>query len=186
MGWETYGRSKIPLKLVVITIIAVAVNFALVLAFQASVSYRYPDPIDMEDIIQYDSRYEGGKIVDMTWHSAIPDANITVYLVEMPDGQYELVTARKHYLFDRSQFSRKGCVTIEPSQTSVKLRVGSTFSYLELRYKEGSPQPDIVMTGMSGITGRQAFFNPMLLSIAALSIVEFIAYCLLFKREELL
>lgn len=185
MGWDTYARSKMPLKLVWVLIVAVAVNFGIVLSFQALVTYRHTEPIDGETLAKFDSRYEGSEIVDMTWDS-VSDSDITVYLVEMPDGQYHLVTAHKHYLFDRYRFVKNGCIALEPDQSSVRLRSGTTFFNIELRYKEGVNQPDIVWTGMSGISGRNAFTNSMMLSIAALCAIELAAYCLLFKRHELL
>lgn len=186
MGWDTYARSKMPLKLVAVIIVAVVVNFGIVLGFQALATYRYAEPIDGETLAKFDSRYEGSEIVDMTWNSADRNSDVTVYLVELPDGQFHLVTARKHYLFDRYRFDKKGCIAVEPDMTSAKLRAGTTFFSIELRYKEGVNQPDIVWAGSSGISGRNAFGNSMLLSIAALCVVELAAYCLLFKRHELL
>lgn len=185
MGWNTYARSKMPLKLVLILMVAFAVNFGIVLGFQALVTYRYADPIDSEALTRFDSKYQDATIVDMTWNSVDPDSNVTVYLVEMADEQYEFVTVQKHYMLQRYRFVKSGCIALEPDTTSVDLRAGSQFFNIELRYKEDAAQPDIIWAGMFGSGGRNAFSSSMFLSVVLLCFVELAAYCLLFKRHEI-
>lgn len=188
MGWETYARSKIPLKLLAIMIVAVVVNFGLVIGFQALVTYRYDFPVDDISVLgKMDERYENCTLVDIAFadpnyysgHSDFPEI---IFLVETPSGDFELVTVARHFLFDRYRIVKSACASLEDGTERLQLRSGTTILGLNVEKKESTGLPDISIGSIAGVAGKH---KNIAIVIAALCIAEYVAYCLLFKREEL-
>ena len=56
-------RTTIPVKLMLILILAFAINFGLILGIQTMFSYRAPGPVDEAALAGLDEQYDGCTIV---------------------------------------------------------------------------------------------------------------------------
>lgn len=185
MGWTTYARSKMPLKLVFIIAVAFVLNGALALGVQLLTSYRFSGPIEAEMFGRMDESYENCEILDLTYLYQDSNNDLFVYLVQVPDGQQHLVTVRKHYLFDRYKLERNASMELDPKLSEIKLRAGTSMLTLSVSESTVLGHTDIQMISWSGIQSRHRFSSAMFLTIVALCVVEYIAYIWLFKRDEI-
>lgn len=184
MGWSEHYRSKIPLKLVFIGLAAVLINAVLIFGFQLVGPYRFTGPIDSEVLGQMDRSYEGCTILDRA-ASPAEDDDLTVYLVETQDGTEQVVTVQKHYLFDRYRLVKSACKELDPDAQSIRLRAGTGYFTLGVSHNQVSGHSDIRWESGFGPGSYSSFKNSMFLGIVALCVVEFLVYCLVFKREEI-
>lgn len=181
---DTYMRSKIPLKLVLIAVVAVAVNFCLVLGLQVLLSYRAAGPISEDTLAKLHSDYEGCTIWDRTENVQSSDGDLYVYLVVKPDGSEHLVTLRKHFLFDRYRIVKSGCKEVPLGTESIQLRSGTTIFTINISFNQVSGHSDIRWGTWSGQSARTQFRNSMLLYIVGLCAVELAVWSLVFRKEE--
>ncbi len=187
MGWGEYARSKTPLKLVFITMAAVAVNLVIIWAFQVMLTYRYAGPIDEAMLASMDSQFANCTIVDIEQESG-EDSDPPWYnthravLVNTADGSQKFLLLEKALGVDRWRCLDKATadVPIVPGEQYLSsgdiITVGAHYDIVD--------NADITHFSSSTSTSgnnKTAFFIllPML-------IVEYLAYCFLFKREELL
>lgn len=182
---DTYMRSKIPLKLILIIVVAAVINFCLVLGLQLLLNYRATGPISEETLAKLDSSYDGCTIWDRTENSAMPDNDLYVFLIAKPDGSEHLVTLRRHFLFDRYRIVKSGCKEIIPGTESIQVRAGTTMFSLDISLNQASGHSDIRWGSWSGQSPRTQFRNNMFLCISALCAVELAAWCLIFRKEEI-
>lgn len=182
---DTYRRSQIPLKLVLIAIIAVIVNGCLVLGLQVLLNYRAEGPIDETALAKLNSDYEGCTIWDQTQNVHSADNDIFVFLVEKADGSEHLVTVRKHYLFDRYRMVKSGCKEVSEGTESMQLRSGTSIFNIELSFNAVSGHTDIRWGSWSGQQSNIQFRNTMMLCITALCALELAVWCLVFRKEEI-
>lgn len=179
----SFAWSKTPLKLLLILILAAAVNFGLILGIQVVTNYRIEGPVDEELLSQLDSRWDGCEIQD---HKEIQNTNLHIYLIKLPDGSAQFVTLRKHYLLDRYRLMDKACQRAPENGEAVWLKAGVTQIEAGISDKTFNGLMRIKSdTVYSGQSARQQFKNQMLLSIAGLCILELAVWCLLFRREEI-
>ena len=59
-----FAWSKTPLKLLIILLLAGAINFGLVLGLQMAFGFRASGPIDVSTLAQLDETYQGCEILD--------------------------------------------------------------------------------------------------------------------------
>lgn len=182
---DTYMRSRIPLKLVLITVVAVAINFCLVLGLQVLLTYRATEPINEDTLAALSSDYKGCTILDRTQNTSSSRDDLYVYLVAKPDGTEHLVTLRRHYLLDRYRIVKSGCQEVPQGTESIQLRSGTTFYTINISFNPVSGHSDISWGSWSGQLGSTQFRNNMLLCIGALCAVELTVWCLVFRKEEI-
>ncbi len=180
-----FGWSKTPLKMLLILIAAFIVNFALVLGLQMLLQYRVTGPIDETVLAKLDNDYDNCTILDQVSSATSTEKMLTVYLVSQADGTEQLVTVQKHYLFDRYRIVKSACTQVPAGDDSVQLRAGSTLFYIDISFNQVSGHSDIRWGTQLGLNPRTQFSNNMLLCIAGLCIVELLAWCLLFQKEEI-
>ena len=176
-------RGKMPLKLVLIILIAVAVNFALVLGLQAVIHYRAEGPVDAAALARMDDSLTGCEILD---HKEIDQTGLHVYLVKQTDGNFQLVTLRKHYIMNRYRLLQDACQPWSGTEEEMTLKVGVYQYWISVRSNAETEHYQIRHLGnsVSQHAGSQ-FKNTMIFSITGLCILEFAAWCLLFRREEI-
>ena len=176
-------RGKMPLKLVLILLIAVAVNFALVLGLQAVIHYRVEGPVDAAALARMDDSLTGCEILD---HKEINQTGLHVYLVKQADGSFRFVTLRKHYILNRCRLLKDACQPWSGTEEEITLKVGVYQYWISVKSNETTGQYQIQHLGnsVSQNAGSQ-FKNTMLFSITGPCILEFAAWCLLFRREEI-
>ena len=183
---DTYLRSKIPLKLVLVLIIAVAVNFGIVIGLQVLLNFRAAGPLDETVLSTLDSAYEGCTILDHTENTSVPNDDLHICLVRMADGTEHLVTLRRHMLMDRYRIVKSACKPLPAGETTVQLRAGATSFGISVFFNSVSGQNDISWAGFSsGQPATTRFRNNLLLCIAGLCAAELAVWCLVFRKEEI-
>lgn len=183
---DTYFRSKIPLKLVLILVIAAVVNFSIVLGLQMLITFRVAGPIDEAALATLDEAYEGCTILDYTKNTADRTSDLHIYLVKTADGTEHLVTLRRHYLMDRYRIVKSACKPLPAGETSVQLRAGASIFGVNVSFNSVSGHSDISWAGFySGQGAHIRFRNNMLLSITGLCLLELAVWCLVFRKEEI-
>lgn len=178
-----YGWSKMPLKLLFILILAFAINFGLVLGIQLAVSYRIEGSIDEALLSRLDESLSGCEIQD---HKEIENTNLHIFLVKRPDGSARFVLFRKHYLLDRYRYLEKACQDAPENGDALWLKAGVT--QVEVMISDKTFDGLLRIKSDSAYNIRHAgeqFRNLMFFSCTGLCILEFIAWCLLFRREEI-
>lgn len=176
-------RGKMPLKLVLILLIAVAVNFPLVLGLQAVIHYRVGGPVDAAVLARMDDSLSGCEILD---HEEINQTGLHVYLVKQTDGSVHLVTLRKHYIMSRFRLLKDACQPWSGTEEEITLKTGVYQYWISVRSDENTGQHQIQHLGNSvSQNARSQFKNTMLFSITGLCVLEFTAWCLLIRREEI-
>lgn len=182
---DSYMRSRIPLKLVLIAAVAIIVNGCLVLGLQVLLNYRVEGPIDETALAKLNSDYEGCTIWDRTQNVHSANSDIFVFLVEKADGSEHLVTVRKHYLFDRYRIVKSGCKEVAEGTESMRLRAGTSFFTIEYSFNPVSGHTDIRWGSWSGQQSNIQFRNTMMLCITGLCALELAVWCLVFRKEEI-
>lgn len=183
---NSYYWSKAPLKLVVILAVAIAVNFSLVLGLQVLINYRVAGPIDEAALAALDEAYEGCTILDHTENTHDPTNDLHIYLVKAADGTEQLVTLRKHFLFDRYRIVKNACQALPAGEETVQLRAGTTIFTVDVFFNNISGHSDISWGGFySGQQSHIRFRNNMILYVAGLCAVELAVWCLVFRKEEI-
>lgn len=174
-------RTTIPVKLMLILILAFAVNFGLILGIQAMFSYRAAGPLDEVALTQLDKQYNGCTIVS---DKEITSENLHIFLVEKSDGSLHFVTLRKHFLMNRYQLVKGGCLPWSGGEEETTLKAG--FTRLQVSVQAHSPtgvhmlRVDNLSYGQSDIQKTQ-----MLLTILGLCAAELAVWCLVFRKEEI-
>ena len=178
-----FAWSKTPLKLLLILIVAGAVNFGLIFGIQLITSYRLEGPVDEALLAGVDSRWENCEIQD---HKEIHHSNLHVYLVRLSDGSAEFVTLRKHYLIDRYRLMEKACQKAPVSGEAIWLKAGVSQFEVQVSDKtfNGLMRLESHASTFVQDAGQQ-FRNQMILSIAGLCILELAVWCLVFRKEEI-
>lgn len=174
-------RTTIPVKLMLILILTFAINFGLILGIQAMFSYRAPGPVDEAALAGLDKQYDGCTIVS---DKEIKYENLHIFLVEKSNGSLHFVTLRKHFLMNRYQLLKGGCLPWSGGKEETTLKAG--FTRLQVSVQEHSPtgvhmlRVDNPSYGQANIQKTQ-----MLLSILGLCGVELAIWCLVFRKEEI-
>lgn len=182
MGWDEYARSKVPLKLVFITIAAVAVNLLIIGAFQLIAMYRYTGPIDGTVLGRMNGEYENCTILDSREYSqkehSVFGSDYSAYLLETEDGEMRFAVVEKHLLFDRYRYVKKLSADVPEAAGTQDIHPGTAFQSAWAAIGDNSR---IITFSVSQNNSNSLFFI-----LLAMCVVELIAYCLLFKRDELL
>ena len=176
-------HGKMPLKLVAILIAAIVINFALVLGLQAIIHYRFEGPVDAIVLARMENDLTGCEILD---HKEIDQTGLHLYLVKQADGNFHLVTLRKHYILNRYRLLKDACQPWSGSDEEITLKAGISKLWISVKAIEETDHYQIQHLGnsVSQHAGGQ-FKNTMIYSITGLCILEFAAWCLLFRREEI-
>lgn len=185
MGWGEYARSKVPLKLVFITMAAVAVNLVIIWGFQLLVTYSHPGPINEEMLANMDSQFAGCTILDIeseTGEDSDPPWYNThrAVLVNTADGSQKFLLLEKALVVDRWRCLDKATADVpiiegEQYLTSGDIvTVGAHYTVID---------NEDISHFMYSTTGRN---RTLFLVLIPMLIVEYLAYCFLFRREELL
>ena len=183
---DSYFRSKIPLKLVLIGIVAIVVNFGIVIGLQMLLNYRVAGPIDEAALAKLDSIYEGCTILDRTENTADRNSDLSIYLVELGDGSQHLVTLRKHFLTDRYRMMKSACKPLPAEEKTISLRAGTVSFGIDVFFNSVSGHNDISWSGFQmGQSGKTQVRNNLLLCITGLCALELAVWCLVFRKEEI-
>lgn len=178
-----FAWSKTPLKLLIILLLAGAINFGLVLGLQMTFGFRASGPIDVSTLAQLDETYQGCEILDQR---QVSGSNFYIFLVRKQDDTLQLVTFRKHYLLDRYRLMDKACQSVSQATENITLKAGIT--QIQLSVMENNQTGGFYVrpegTGVINPPGQQ-FRNQMLLSISGLYVLELALWCLLFRKEEI-
>lgn len=183
---DSYLHSRIPLKLLLTGIIAIALNFGIVVGLQLLLNFRVPGPVDAAALAALDPAYEGCTILDHTENTSVPKNDLHIYLVQMPDGTEQLVTLRRHLLVDRYRIVKSACIPLPDGEKTIQLRAGTDSFGVDVFFNSVSGHNDISWGYFS--SGQQAtarFRNNMFLCIAGLCAVELAVWCLVFRKEEI-
>lgn len=176
--------SKTPLKMLLVILLAAAINFGLILGVQMLLSYRTEGPIDEAALERLDEQWQGCEILDHREDGT--SQNLHFYLVRQSDESLHFVTLRRHYLVDRYKVMKKATVAVPEGGEAFRLKAGTC--QLEVSVEEnnqtGEPYMKIDSTFMGQHAGQQ-FKNQMILSITGLCILELAVWCLLFRKEEI-
>ena len=181
MGWNEYARSKTPLKLVFLLIAAVLINALIIECFRIASLYKYAPPIDSAVLSQMNEEFENAVILDsMQDQSAHPlwEGDCTAYLLETESNNVKLAVVQKHFLLDRYRYMDKFTADVHAGEGMNAPISGTTYHQALCWINDGT---SIESFNMGQNYGPTAF-----LAIIPMIIAEYIAYCLLFKREELL
>lgn len=180
---EDHTNSRIPLKLLLIAAAAFIVNLVLVIGFQLLVQYRYPSPLDAKVLGRMDAAYKECVILGRAEEYANPDRDLTVYLVQTPDGQEHLITVRKHFLFDRYRIERKACRSLDPSEETIHIHAGTISFRLNITRAEAK-HPDVQWLGSGGGSAIRMAYGNLMFWIVLLCVGELISYRLLFEKKR--
>ena len=182
MGWSEYARSKVPLKLVFLLMAAVLVNSLIIEGFKLAFQFRYEEPVDLTVLAEMNEAYQNCTILDIKEYSAKEhtpwDLDYTAYLLETENGDMQVAVVAKHLLFDRYRYFEKFSGIVPRSEGLHAVTQGNSFQQAVFWITDG--------TSIDEFHIGQNYGPNISLAIIPMIIVEYIAYCLLFKREELL
>ena len=182
MGWSEYARSKIPLKLVFIVMAAVLVNFLIVEGFVLALQFRYKEPIDLAVLAEMNEEYENCTLLDTAVYSAKEHSlwgmDYTAYLLENEKGEIKVAVVAKHLLFDRYRYFEKFSGDV-PIQEGVNAVTQGTNYHQAVFWLSNSVSIGEFHIGQNYGPTSSLIIIPMI-------IVEYVGYCLLFKRDELM
>ena len=182
---DSYFRSKIPLKLLLIGIFAIVINFGIVLGLQLLLNFRVSGPIDEAALTRLDKSYADCTILDQTKNNSDYSNDLHIFLVRKADGSEHLVTLRRHYLMDRYRIVKSACKPLPADTKTVSLRAGTYTFGIEVFYNNVSGHNDISWGGYSyGQSATARFRNNLLLCITGLCAAELAVWCLVFRKEE--
>lgn len=181
MGWDEYARSKVPLKLVFITLAAVAVNLLIIGAFQLAALYRYTGSIDETVLGQMNSEYENCTILSTSVYDSpvlFTEREYTAFLLETEDGETHFAVVEKHLFLDRCRYVKKLSAAVSQVPGMQDIHPGTAFQTAWATIDDNSRIASFHVGQNNG--------NGLFLLLVAMCAVELAAYCLLFKRHELL
>lgn len=114
---EKYWNSKIP----VVYALLFVLNVALIVLFEILVLYTLPQDLTPEILAQENPAYENCRILSRERADIV-----TCYLVELENGDLELVTTRQHnFLYMRCRLLEKQTAPIPAQgQTTVQVKLG--------------------------------------------------------------
>ncbi len=170
-----------PLKMMLILILAFAINFGLILGIQTMLSYRAPGPVDEAALARLNEAYDGCSIVS---DEEITYENLHIFLVKKADGSHHFVTLRKHFLLNRYQLLKGGCLPWPGGGEETTLKAGFTKLRVSVQKHESTAEPMIRLNSLSyGQSNIQK--TQMLLCILGLCALELTVWCLVFRKEEI-
>lgn len=180
----SFPWSKTPLKMLLVIILAGAINFGLILGIQMLMNYRTEGPIDEAALERLDEQWQGCEILDHREDGT--RQNLHFYLVRKIDGSLHFLTLRRHYLMERYKVMNKATMAVPEEGEPFRLKAGTCQLEVsvEVNNQTGEPYLQIDSTFMGQHAGQQ-FKNQMILSIAGLCILELAVWCLLFRKEEI-
>lgn len=180
MGWGEYARSKVPLKLVFISFAAIAVNLLLIFGFQLLTQYRYTAPIDEQTLSDMNSTYENCTILTTSTYTdpvLYTGTEYTAFLLELQDGTTSLAVVSQHPFVARIRYEKKLSMPVPQVEGIQDLYMGSALFGGQIRITDNTRTESLhVLNNGPGIP----------LALIPMIIVEYIAYCWFFKRDELL
>lgn len=179
MGWGEYARSKMPLKLVIILISAIAANLMLIEGVTLLLAYDHSGPIDTDALTGMNRSYENATVLDTFRQENENDPpwynSFTGCLLQTSQGEHKLAVVEHHFLFDRSRYREDlSCDAdldlpmLSATGKGQALTCGITNSSIEWLY---------VSRGSN--SGLPLILVPLL-------IVEYLAFVWFFKRDEIL
>ena len=181
MGWSEYARSKTPLKLVFLLMAAVLANSIIIGGLRIMWLYDYTDPIDLS---QMNEAYKNAVILDTTQDddsgNLLWEDTHTAYLLETEDGQRKLAFVDKHFLLDRYRYLEKFSVDVPhiPEQEDWQSVVSGPIHHQALVWIRDLSNIDSFSMG-------QNYGPNIYLALIPMIVIEYLAYCFLFKRDEL-
>lgn len=181
MGWNEYARSKVPLKLVFLLMAAVVVNSLIVECIRIATLYTYDGPVDIAILSQMDETFDGGTILDQRQNESehpLWNGEYTAYLLETDSKNVKLAIVQKHFLLDRYRYMEKFTADVAVAEGMSAPISGTTQHQALCWITDG--------TAFASFNMGQNYGPTVFLAIIPMIIVEYIAYCLLFKREELI
>lgn len=184
MGWSEYGRSKMPLKLVLILMAAVAVNLMIIESFRVLLIFDHAKDLDTANLAALDSRYDGCTVVDTYVdkdENSLPWENyFTFHLLKNSRDEKFLAVIENHFLFPRARYRDELSMAVPEFASNEAPVFGEYFRNLgyncmlaqdgtiEYAHVHGQNGPNIAL-----------LLVPML-------IVEYIGFIFLFRREEIM
>lgn len=184
MGWSEYGRSKMPLKLVLILMAAVAVNLMIIEGFKALLIFDHADNLDTAQLSSIDSRYEDCILIDTYVdkdENHLPWENyFTFHLLENNQGERFLAVIENHFLFPRARYWEKFSVSV-PEFASNEAPVFGEYSRNMGYSCMLAPDGTIESAHVHGQKG----FGVSLLLVPML-IAEYVGFVFLFRKEEIM
>lgn len=181
MGWNEYARSKTPLKLVFLLMAAILVNGLIVECTRIATLYTYDGPVDIAVLAQMDEAFDGATILDQRQNESVHplwNGEYTAYLLETKSNDVKLAIVEKHFLLDRYRYMEKFTADVPAGEGMSAPISGTTYHQALCWIIDG--------TAFESFHMGQNYGPTVFLAIIPMIIAEYIAYCLLFKREELL
>ena len=179
---HSFAWSKTPLKMLLILILAGTINFGIILGIQM-LFYPAKGPVDEDVLGQIETQWNGCEILHQ---KEISNTNLHIFFIKHPDGNFQLVTLRKHYLFDRYRIIDSACQPWPGGTDPIWLKAGS--SQIEISIVKNTATGHYTLQELGGMTPQHAgnqFKNNMILSIAGLCGLELAIWCLVFRKEEI-
>lgn len=178
-----FAWSKTPLKLVLILILAAAINGSIILGLHAAVSYRMEMPVEEATLAQLDETWIDCEILD---RREISGTGFSILLVRKNDGTIHLITLQKHYLLDRCRIIKKACQSVPQTGEIINLKTGITQIQVSVQQNNQTGKLYLKPEGTGvGYSPKQQFRNQMILGITGLCILELAIWCLVFRKEEI-
>ena len=180
MGWSEYARSKTPLKLVVLLMAAVLVNGLLVECIRIASLYTYDAPIDIAVLAQMDNTFQNATILDQRQNESahiLWEGEYIAYLLKTESNDVKLAVVQKHFLLDRYRYMDKFTADV-PTAEGMNAPISGTLHHQALCWINDGTTIESFHMGQN--------YGPKIhLLLIPMIIAEYVAYCLLFKREEL-
>lgn len=176
-------KGKMPLKLVLILIVAVAVNLAIVEGIKVMLLFDHEDNLTPASLASIDSRYEGCTLLDSYIDKDeyyIPlDNYFSFHLLENAGGERLLAVVEHHFLLPHTRY-REDLSMAVPSFGSNESWVFGTDSG-QLGYTcTLAPDRTIEEAHSYGENG-----IPNYILLVPLLIAEYLGFIFLFRREEI-
>ena len=182
MGWGEYARSKMPLKLVFILLAAIAVNLAILEGVTLLVSYNHGGPVDLEALAEMNSSYENCTLLDSfqadnennpPWYNGY-----TAYLLQTESGDTKLAVVETHFLFDRHRLREDLSCDVPQAEGEQNLSASGKGQLMTCGVTDHA--------GISWFHVNRSRNQGIPILLLAMIVAEYIAYCLLFKRDEIM
>ena len=180
MGWGEYARSRMSVRMVLLFWVVVFVNLCIIEGFKLMLHFEYTAPIDVTVLAQMNEEYEGATILDTFLDDDklhLWDSDHTAYLLETPEGQRKMVVVEKHFLLDRYRYWDTFSADV-PIQEGLQPVSPGTLYQQAYAWIIDSSEFESFHVGQNYGPGVTLLLIPMI-------ILEFLAYCFLFKREDL-
>ena len=182
MGWSEYARSKVPLKLVFLLMAAVVVNSLIVEGIKLLTQFRFEEPMDTAVLAEMNGAYENCTLLDTAQYSAkehtLWGMDYTAYLLETENGEIQVAVVAKHLLFDRYRYLEKFSGDVPKLEGVNAVTVGNSYQQAVFWLSDS--------TSIGEFHVSQNYGPGIHLVIIPMIILEYLAYCFLYKREELL